>query len=400
MTAKLWVLSALIMTSLLLSCSKEKQKDLTLIPGYWGQVHQLEQLAPTSMYLLFVKPQDTYEVCVASHLVDEHPHILTEVEASIKIWGRYINRDIQTNVHQAEIVLPPANEHQDTTFSNYITTCPDADIVLGYANIDSVGLTANKYSYRTNSDGLQVAQNTQRVLFLQNPAYKQATWHSYLKATSLNIDTEELITKLLDRSEYQLLEEANQYSTLTVLMHEFGHVWGLCDMYPLAGGHTNCHPIWSKKDSNGNIALVPNATMAASGRKNPMFLHDDDIEGIRTLASRDRFNSLWADQVTFPPVTAAKESDFLFRFKNTVLSEASILFNFALYTNKPIQLQVTLKTNRGDLNYQPMKLQGPVDTNQYGLNLGFPSGANIESLRVIITNEQGDELALVDTKIK
>ena len=399
MTVKTYAAFILLLSSLLVSCSKSSDENANIIPGYWGQLVQIEQLAPNSMYLLFTKPQDVYEVCVASHLVEEHPKIITEIDASIKIWGRYINRDIQTNIYEMSKSAPSATEHQDTTFTNYISLCPDADIVIGYANIESVGLTSNKYSYRTGQDGLQVPINSQRVLFLQNPIYKGSSWHSYFKKADTAINSEDLISMLLERSEYQLLEEAGQYSTLTVLMHEFGHVWGLCDMYPLAGGHTNCHPVWSKKDSDGNISLVPNATMAAAGWKNPLFLHDDDIEGIRTLAARDRYQSLWTNQDNFPQTLPAQEADFLFKFKNTILNTDSIIFNFALFTNDPVTLRITLETKRGPLNYNPMKLNGPVDTNQYGLNLGFPSGAEVKSLAITISNEKGELLAEVITEL-
>lgn len=399
MTTKPITILVFLLLSLFVSCSKKNDENLSILPGHWGQVAQLEQLAPNSMYLLFTKPQDVYEVCVASHLVEEHPKILTEIDASIKIWGRYINRDIQTNIYEMSKSAPAVTEHQDTTFSSYISLCPNADIVIGYANIDSIGLTANKYSYRIGQDGLQVPVDSQRVLFLQNPVYKGSSWHSYFKNGDTVMSSEDLISRLRERSEYQLLEEVGQYSTLTVLMHEFGHVWGLCDMYPLAGGHTNCHPVWSKKDSDGNISLVPNATMAATGWKNPLYLHDDDIEGIRTLAARDRFQSLWANQDNFPQVLPAREANFLFKFKNTVLNPDSIIFNFALFTNDPVTLAITLKTKRGELNYNPMKINGPVDTNQYGLNLGFPSGAEVQSLAIVITNEKGEQLAEVNTEL-
>jgi hypothetical protein len=398
MTKHIMILMTLIVTTLV-GCADKAQQPTNLTAGYWGQVNQLERLAPTSMYLLFVKPQDTYNVCVASHLIDEHPQIITEIDASIKIWGHYINREIQTQITQATIAIPPVSEHQDTTFKNYIDTCPDADIVVGYGNINSVGLTANRYSYSTGPGGVQVPHNTQRILLLQNPAFRGATWHSYYKESDPISDSEQLIATLVKRSQYQLLENSNEYATLPVLMHEFGHVWGLCDMYPLAGGHTNCHPIWSKKDAAGNILLVPNAKMAAAGWKNPLFLHDDDIEGIRTLASRNKYRSLWANQNSFPQVPVAQEADFLFKFKNTVSQQDSITFNFSLYSTKAIELNITLNSSRGQLSYRPMKLQGPVDTNQYGLRLGYPEGLVIKSLHVVINDEQGNQLVEVNSEI-
>lgn len=385
---------ALIFLFTLISCGEKRSSsgktDFSL--GYWGQLVELEFFAPSPLYLIHLKPGDTYKVCVADHLTKEHPQILIEIDAAVKIWARYINRNIQTEVYTFKSDAPDAFEHQDTTFQKYQSACPNANVVVGYGNISSVGQAASKYSYYTDSAGVNIVNNANKVVFLQNPIFGGRTWRGFFKQEDPSITSEELINKIMARDQYQYLVEENELSTLVVLMHEFGHVWGLCDMYPLGNGHTNCDPQWSKKDESGEILLTPHATMAASKWRNPLYLHDDDIEGIQTLAARAKYINNWDNQKNFSTPPVKNESPFYFQHKKSTINGNQLAFEMALYNPKPISIQIQMMSDRGPLNYQPIKVEQIIDTPSYTLNLGFPEGLKISKLEMTLKDEQGKTL--------
>jgi hypothetical protein len=380
----------------LASCSGKKATDdtKTLTPGYWGQLAELEFISSNPLFLIYVKPTDIYKVCVADHLVKEHPQILNQIDASIKVWGEYINRKINTEVYTFEMEAPQEGEAQDSTFNKYVKACPNADVAVGYGNTDSVGLTASQYSSYQRPDGMKIVQDASKVVFLQNPSKENRKWVSLFTETDQEKSVEEIIKMLMKRDRYQFLVKQNELSVPVVLMHEFGHVWGLCDMYPLGNGHTNCDPTWSKKDENGQLILNPHATMAASTWKNPLYLHDDDIEGIRTLAARTRFQSDWENQKSFNDVDEAKDAEFFFQHLKSELTDGNLAFTFALYNNQAINFEISMMTDLGPLNYQPMKIENKIDTPQYTLNLGMPKNMNLQRLEFIIKDNDGNELSV------
>jgi hypothetical protein len=62
-----------------------------------------------------------------------------------------------------------------------------------------------------------------------------------------------------------------------VIMHEMGHLWGLCDVYPLApGAKDNCDPAWFTGRSRHSV-------MGGNGR---LTLSEADLDGARALVQR------------------------------------------------------------------------------------------------------------------
>lgn len=390
----LLIISTLLLT--LFSCGGKKgdESSRSLSLGYWGQLAELESLTPNSMFLIFLKPTETYDVCVADHLIKDFPQFIKQLDASIKIWGKYINRDIKTNFTTFEMEAPSLTETQDQSFDKYTNECSNADIAVGYANTDALGVAASKYATYQRPDGMQMVQSARKAVLVQNPIYKNKKWVGLFKEADPAATVDEIIETLLQRDQQLFLLEENELSLVTVLIHEFGHVWGLCDMYALSQGKTNCDPVWSKKDNNGKLILNPDAIMAKAHWKNPLFLQDDDIEGIRTLAKRDRFESNWKNQKSFDEVQPAIFKDFFFQQKNSELVNDTLAFTFALYNESAISLEIAMMTDLGPLNYQPLKIAEKIDTPNYTLNLGMPANVNVQRLQIIIKDENGTELAV------
>ena len=51
-------------------------------------------------------------------------------------------------------------------------------------------------------------------------------------------------------------------------------------------------------------------------------------------------------------------------------------------------------TNRGPLNYQPINLNEPINSNNYTLNLGMPADLEIQKLQVLFKDKSGNQLAI------
>lgn len=80
-----------------------------------------------------------------------------------------------------------------------------------------------------------------------------------------------------------------------VIVHETGHMWGMCDMY--AGGESRCDS--AHKTVVDNSAIMGNGSV---GDDPP--LTKDDIEGIKAMGDRSEFaavNKAWADFLATNP---------------------------------------------------------------------------------------------------
>lgn len=74
-----------------------------------------------------------------------------------------------------------------------------------------------------------------------------------------------------------------------VIVHETGHMWGMCDMY--AGGESRC-------DSKHKTVVDNTAIMGNGSVGDDPALTKDDIEGIKAMGNRSEFasvNKAWAD---------------------------------------------------------------------------------------------------------
>ncbi len=72
------------------------------------------------------------------------------------------------------------------------------------------------------------------------------------------------------------------------MVHEFGHVWGLCDQYEQSN---NCDPKFASLDKENHLILDNSSMMSSVKATFNAYLTDDDITGIRQLAQRKGFNA-------------------------------------------------------------------------------------------------------------
>lgn len=80
-----------------------------------------------------------------------------------------------------------------------------------------------------------------------------------------------------------------------VIVHETGHMWGMCDMY--AGGESRC-------DSKNKTVVDNSAIMGNGSVSDDPALTKDDIEGIKAMGARSEFsavNQAWTDFLATNP---------------------------------------------------------------------------------------------------
>ncbi len=87
-----------------------------------------------------------------------------------------------------------------------------------------------------------------------------------------------------------------------VIVHETGHMWGMCDMY--AGGESKC-------DSKNKTVVDNSAIMGNGSVGDDPALTKDDIEGIKAMGARSEFsavNQAWADFLATNPTPGTGDS--------------------------------------------------------------------------------------------
>ncbi|MFN8370163.1 MAG: hypothetical protein U0T83_06005 [Bacteriovoracaceae bacterium] len=275
--------------------NKPKSKELKILPGNWGHLSS-ESLVPNSpIYLINKKANEPYNICLAQYMVEKFPGIQEEIIASANIWSHYIGREIQIKINIKDLPRGTKNEDEDQLLNNYYKICgPKTELVIGLGPIgdNNVGKVIPMYTYDPEAwNKRREIKSFKSALFLQDENLKKLDWkfisfQDFLKSENA-ISSEEILNILKSRSEIYYAK-LNHYITLPVLMHEFGHVWGLCDQYE---GSSNCDEKFSSLDKEGHVLLNKDSTMYSINNKFSAFLRDDDITGIRKLALRKGFKA-------------------------------------------------------------------------------------------------------------
>ncbi len=175
---------------------------------------------------------------------------------------------------------------------------------------------------------------------------KNKKFVSLEQVTNKSYTEKEIMDTLIARNKTVYLPKGNEYLTLTTLIHEFGHVWGLCDQYPLDGNTTNCDPNHSTLSPRGHIILEEDAIMSSASWHNPLWLHKDDIEGIIDLGSRqDMADTGWAaPSIRVDGVTEILPKSFEFGQISEITLEPKLLsVSLALHTSTEGKVLIQVK---------------------------------------------------------
>lgn len=277
--SRLLLLNILLM--LLGACSGQNESaENRLIAGNWGELTELDQLLPSRAYLIDLKENDHYKVCYQASLAARWPQFEAELETALAHWGRYIGASLVVETRDEVFPsLPKKNMNANEALAFYQEkACPEADLIVAEFDLDGpLAQVMQSYSYIEVKGKRQIKKLTKGLLIQKEG--QDFNWITLSEAMGPDaIDSIHDI--LLSREHHYIRREDRDHLLITTLIHEAGHIWGLCDQYELAGGKTNCHDHYSTKELNDDSIMAKEPLFI------PVFLRNDDIEGIEHLARR------------------------------------------------------------------------------------------------------------------
>jgi hypothetical protein len=332
--------SAAVISAGLSACSSTAPaENIEGTEAAWG--HMSQGLAPTSAQFLINKKRGaSYRVCLASYMKDDFPGIESELHAAINIWASYLERSVQVEITTVDLPRAKAEQSLDDVSKDYHARCGDAEVVVGTARLDgdTMGITGGAGTVDRQGRWLTF----KRFVFLRdfqlapdsvNGAPSQ--WVSFEKRAGAPIDAAGLLAMMRERSvtHYGF---AGTRMTLPVLTHEFGHAWGMCDQYE---NSSNCDA------RNATSHLATESVMGAATVKEPVYLTDDDIAGIRALGARPGFEHDWGATPNTPAPEIKRADVALFRAERISREGSGLLFHYGVVTSKPTREKVFVRAH-------------------------------------------------------
>lgn len=395
---------------ILCACAKSGQNTgLFVFDGKWGHLESLNQTNPSSIFLIHQNKDENYVICLPEYMISKYPGIKTELEASINLWAYYLGRKISV-----EFNIQPLPENKDKNLTSiqqieqYYGLCGiNTDLVIGEALSDgsTLGFTQQTYSYYVNSlNGKHDVASFKRGLFLRKSKEEDAKkykWISFEKKTGMSYTSDELLKLMIERNTISYKQDDDTYTTLPIIIHEIGHVWGLCDQYVIGDGGTNCDANNATINEEGHVVLDFNAQMSSAGWKEKIYLGEDDIKGIRKLGERFH-NSHWPTKDEFQKIQIhpLKPKDIeLFKINNAHYDnqENKFIIDLAMDTNAPIEFTIKLKLNNIErvISYYPVKINQPVSYGHYYMNLPLAK-SEVEKVYVSYKKMDSEESNEID----
>lgn len=345
---------------------------------------------------------------------DKYPGIQEEIKAAINIWAHYIGREIKVDITLANLPAPAEYDSEEETMENYYGACPAGiHLVMAetYFTDSAVGKTLTRYSF-FNKDGLRKVTEFKRALFLRMPTgaangeeetneeneddediqtEQKLVWVSLQKALNKTLTASEILEMMKKRDQKIFMTGKNELLTFKTIVHEFGHVWGLCDQYALGGNSTNCDASFATLNSEGHIFLHDEATMSRSSWMSKLYLADDDIQGIRMMATRKGFIHNWPLEAEYKniPVNPITHTNALplAMVRNAKRTMGKVEINMAIATEAAVRIKVRIleKANNFWLEFGDSVYSEPITFSNYNLNLTLGRSYNVSKVEVTFT---------------
>lgn len=295
-----FITSTLLLCSILsffISCTNNQGAtnggETQIIKGHWGHANdQILNMPPnegdwTNLYLIKALSDTTYNICLSQEFVDQYPGVQREITQALNIWGYFINRKLHTSFTIANFTQNIKGTMTGLMHIFYNACGNNPDIVIAEisfkgrgADISGNSIASTIYSANFSTDRYgspaQIRQ-FQRGMFFSS----SIQWYTLSQKFNRSFSSQDIQDFLLSQREIHNTY-ANSHSLLGTLMHEFGHVWGMCDQYNAA----NCDINHASVDDRKRIILHDESIMAKATITESLYLAEDDIYGIRQLAKR------------------------------------------------------------------------------------------------------------------
>lgn len=387
-----------IMLFLVNSCGEKSggHGELQVVSGDWGHLDRnsmATDLLPNKMFLHNLKPEETYNICLSKEMSETIPGVEEEIKAAINIWGHYIGRVIDVNISvkempyqftrpevegEADLIIDKLYPHCDEGTDLLISLIPMEWPKMGEKyKISTLGFTTTRWlQYQPNKDGKRQTTKEKRVLFLRKSLAfdkEQIKWVSTQNLLGKELQEEDLLQMMVARKTKSYLAEENVHSSLSVLTHEFGHAWGICDMYRISDARpTNCDAKNSLLKEDNVILLVDDSIMGKNDWTRKLYLREDDIKGIRAIAQRFNVEEKWPLEGNYSliPIEKEQEDEPLehVSIRDVVVTPTKITTVLSIVSHAPLQFSITLY--EGDKAKFPVTFteSKPANYGTYSLN--------------------------------
>src|SRR5688572_13941760 len=242
----LWSLMPLVACS---PASEEEEVGSDL--AEWGHVNT--GLTPRAPQFLINKQRgEGMRACLPTYMTQMFPGIREELTAAVNVWARYLGRSIDVEYEIVDLPRARADQTPETLSALYNQRCGAGyDVVLGLAPLR--GSVVGKTGFVTTLNRDRSVKSFRRYLFLrdfdvtpQTVDGVRTSWVSLEDRTGNTTDSARLLTRMLARNQVSFAENGASL-TLPTIVHEVGHVWGMCDQYENGPGcdrrNSTSHPV-------------------------------------------------------------------------------------------------------------------------------------------------------------
>jgi hypothetical protein len=319
----------------------------------WGHLPPQWLLEPGQRaYLVNQPPGVPWRVCVDAAAMRSFPSLGAEIDAAVNVWAGYVGRRVPVSIETKELGKDRP-KGRDSLRERLAARCGDAHLLVAFAALAGQALGETGFKRRTTlvRRGSKTLSETneisQRYLFLRD--LDAAPLHDGDDAPSLRWAAFPALALGSSPLDTLRARKAVSYAVdgrvamLAVLVHEIGHVWGLCDLYD---SEQLCDPRHSGE------TRLPEGRYAAMGAvffRQQLYLADDDIVGIRELVKRPGFDAAWKDKsVAWPtPPKVVLPDVEVFQVKRRGTRKGAPVLACSLVTNRPARYRLEARARDG-----------------------------------------------------
>ena len=325
-----------------------------LVESKYGHLNTLNKSYLKNTFLIHHDPKESYDICLSTKTARNFPGIEEELVASINIWGHYIGRNIQVNFVHRDLPLPDTNWTGPDKHNRFKEICPkgvELIVAEDREKSGSIAYTHQQANPKWNGNEW-IADKFSRVLMLRTvkaSGERNNKFFSLQELTGEHHSAEKILKILKQRNTKIFSPHYKRIPLITTLMHEVGHIWGLCDMYHVTSG-SNCDPDHSSHRGAPGVHIEKESIMYSASNISPFFLRDDDLNGIKTLD--DRFDSdpkVKYENAEVPseiPAEKNAHTSELVKINSFNKTDTHLVLNLNLETNGGKVLAIQYKTGK------------------------------------------------------